>query len=84
MSRAADISYGVYLIHFAVIFFAAHELALPHGGGIGAVAAWAAVVYPASFAYAWLSAKFVERPVRRWAHRFGRRAQSEERAYAPA
>ena len=40
-----------------------------------AAVAWCALVYPISFGYAYLSAVFVERPVRRWAHQFGRRAQ---------
>jgi acetyltransferase len=70
-----DISYAIYLIHFAVIWLALQELSLPNDGGIGAVLAWSAVVYPPSIAYAYLSARFLERPVRRWAHRFGRRAQ---------
>ncbi|GEM_PF-952507 len=76
----ADISYGIYLIHFAVIWFALQKLSLPQDGSIGAVAAWAALVYPASVVYAYLSARIIERPIRRWAHRFGRRAQAAERA----
>lgn len=71
-----DISYAIYLIHFAVIWFALNELSLPSDGGITAVLVWSAVVYPPSIAYAYLSARFLERPVRRWAHRFGRRAQA--------
>jgi peptidoglycan/LPS O-acetylase OafA/YrhL len=71
-----DISYAIYLIHFAVIFFAIHEFSLPGDGSVPAVLAWCALVYPVSIAYAYLSARFLERPVRRWAHRFGRRAQA--------
>lgn len=70
-----DISYAIYLIHFAVIWVALEELSLPGGGSVGAVLAWSALVYPLSIAYAYLSARFLERPVRRWAHQFGRRAQ---------
>jgi peptidoglycan/LPS O-acetylase OafA/YrhL len=73
----ADISYGVYLIHFAVIFLALHELGLPQSGTVGAALVWSAVVYPASIAFAYLSAKYLERPVRRRAHRYGRRARPE-------
>ena len=80
----ADISYGIYLIHFAVIWFALRELDLPHTGTVGAVLIWCAVVYPVSFAYAYLSARFLERPVRRWAHRYGRRAEDTREAKAPA
>jgi peptidoglycan/LPS O-acetylase OafA/YrhL len=71
-----DISYAIYLIHFAVIWFASREFSLPTDGSIGAVLAWCALVYPVSIGYAYLSARFLERPVRRWAHRFGRRAQT--------
>ena len=72
-----DISYTIYLIHFAVIWFALREFSLPNDGDLGAVLVWAALVYPVSIAYAYLSARLLERPVRRWAQRFGRRAQAE-------
>ena len=68
-----DISYSIYLIHFAIIWFALEEFSLPNDGTVTAVLVWSAVVYPASIAYAYLSARFLEWPVRRWAHRFGRR-----------
>lgn len=71
-----DISYAIYLIHFAVIWFALREFSLPGDGSVLAVLAWSAVVYPVSILYAYLSARFLERPVRRWAHQFGRRAQT--------
>jgi acetyltransferase len=71
-----DISYAIYLIHFAVIWFALHEFSLPSDGSAGAVLTWCVVVYPVSIVYAYLSARFLERPVRRWAHQFGRRAQA--------
>jgi peptidoglycan/LPS O-acetylase OafA/YrhL len=70
-----DISYSIYLIHFAVIWFALREFSLPNDGEPGAVLAWSALVIPLSIAYAYLSARLLERPVRRWAQRFGRRAQ---------
>jgi peptidoglycan/LPS O-acetylase OafA/YrhL len=73
---AADISYGVYLIHFAVIWLALQEFSISQDGSVAAAAAWAALVYPVSTVYAYLSARFVERPIRRWAHRFGRRSQA--------
>lgn len=78
--RIADISYGVYLIHFAVIFFLLHEFALPHDRSLWAVIVWSAIVFPISLGYGYLSARFLERPVRRWAHRFGRRQQAAAEA----
>jgi peptidoglycan/LPS O-acetylase OafA/YrhL len=82
--RIADISYGVYLIHFAVIFFLLHEFSLPHDRSLGAVLLWAVIVFPVSLAYGYLSARFLEQPIRRWAHRFGRREQAAADARAPA
>jgi peptidoglycan/LPS O-acetylase OafA/YrhL len=75
MRWTGDISYAIYLIHFAVIWVALQELSLSQDGSLAALAAWCALVYPLSVVYAYLSARFVERPVRRWAHQFGRRAQ---------
>lgn len=72
-----DISYTIYLIHFAVIWFALHEFSLPNGGDAGAVLAWSALVFPLTIVYAYLSSRLLERPVRRWAQRFGRRAQAK-------
>jgi peptidoglycan/LPS O-acetylase OafA/YrhL len=82
--RIADISYGVYLIHFAVIFFALREFSLPHDRTLWAVVVWALIVFPVSIAYGYLSARFLELPIRRWAHRFGRREQAAADARAPA
>lgn len=73
----ADISYGVYLIHFAVIWVLLSELSLPTGSA-GAALVWAAIVYPVSLGYAYLSARLLERPVRRWAHRFRDRARAAQ------
>ena len=79
-----DISYAIYLIHFAIIWFALKELSPPGGGTLGSVIIWCAFVYPLCIGYAYLSARFLERPVRRWAHRFGRRAEDAGEAAAPA
>ena len=84
MRWIGDISYAIYLIHFAVVWFALREFSLPQDGAVGGALAWCALVYPVSIGYAYLSARFLERPVRRWAHRFGRRAQDEGPAGAPA
>ncbi len=69
----ADISYSVYLIHFAVIWVALEELSLPNAAdssSIWTTVAWSALVFPVSLGYAYLSARFLERPVRRWARRY--------------
>ncbi len=79
----ADISYGVYLIHFAVIWFVVSELSLPTGSA-GAAVVWAAIVYPVSLAYAYASARLLERPVRRWAHKFRDRDRAKSRTHDAA
>lgn len=79
-----DISYAVYLIHFAVIWFVFHEFSLAETGEPGAVLAWSAIVFPVSIVYAYFSARLLERPIRRWAQRFGRRAQAAPEAGATA
>jgi len=81
--RLGDISYGIFLAHVPIIWFATTQMSLPGGGGLAATATWAAIVFPSSIVYGYLSARFVEQPVRRWAHRFGRRAQASARP-APA
>ena len=80
----ADISYGIDPIHFAVIFLVLHDFGLSNDGSVLTVLEWSAIVYPLSIAYAWASARWLERPARRWAHRFGQRTKSKDRAYAAA
>jgi peptidoglycan/LPS O-acetylase OafA/YrhL len=70
-----DVGYAFYLFHFAVIWFYSRELSLPRDGTLGAVLIWLALVLPVAFLYAYLSGRYLEAPIRRWAHRFGRRAQ---------
>lgn len=70
-----DISYGVYLIHFAVIWAMLRLTKLPRTGSLRDLLTWMALVLPISVAYAYLSTRVVERPARGWARRFGRRAQ---------
>jgi acetyltransferase len=72
----ADISYPIYLIHFAVIWVLLAHSSLGRDGSAGITLAWTAIVFSVSIAYGYLSARFLERPVRRWAHRFGRRQQA--------
>lgn len=74
--RLGDISYGVYLIHSVVLWLVLYELSLPTDGSPGAFLAWFALVVPASLLYGYLSARFFEQPIRRWARRFGRHAHT--------
>ena len=73
--KLGDISYGVYLIHSVIIFIVLVQIDPIRDGSLGAVAIWAACVFPASLLFGYLSARFVEQPIRRWARQFGRRAE---------
>jgi peptidoglycan/LPS O-acetylase OafA/YrhL len=82
----ADISYGIYLIHAILLWTISRELTPPHGdllakdGSLRSFLILAALVLPVSVAYGYLSARFVEQPIRRAAHRYGRRAQARRAA----
>jgi peptidoglycan/LPS O-acetylase OafA/YrhL len=75
--KLGDISYGVYLVQAPILWFLVfHWRTLPTDGNLGSVAIWLALVLPLALVYGYLSARFVEQPIRRWARRFGRRAQA--------
>jgi peptidoglycan/LPS O-acetylase OafA/YrhL len=75
--KLGDISYGVYLIQAPILWFLVfHWRGLPNDGSPRSVAIWLALVVPVAMIYGYLSARFVEQPIRRWARRFGRREQS--------
>jgi peptidoglycan/LPS O-acetylase OafA/YrhL len=80
--RLGDISYGIYLIQAPILFFLVFHHVLATDGRIGTLAIWTAIVIPAAVLYGYLSARLVEQPIRRWAHRFGRRAQAAPKARA--
>jgi peptidoglycan/LPS O-acetylase OafA/YrhL len=74
----ADLSYSTYLIHLAVGVYAGLLLGLPTDGSPLAIVLWFAIVLPLSIGYAYLSVRFVERPVRRWAQTRDRRAKATQ------
>jgi peptidoglycan/LPS O-acetylase OafA/YrhL len=84
MRWLGDASYGIYLIHFAIIWVALRVVPLPRPGPIGGVLIWTAVVVPLSVGYGYLSARFIERPIRQWARRSGRRLTGSPQAGASA
>jgi peptidoglycan/LPS O-acetylase OafA/YrhL len=81
-----DISYGIYLIHLPIIVYGVALLfehsqtaagSLPSGdGSFGTFIALSALVLPLAVGYGYVSGRFLEQPIRRWAHRFGRREQA--------
>jgi peptidoglycan/LPS O-acetylase OafA/YrhL len=85
LRRIAELSYGIYLIHFVVaIYVGALLLGLPTDGSADSVVLWSAVVLPVSVAYAYLSFRLVERPARRWARQFSQPRASPARELASA
>jgi acetyltransferase len=73
--RLGDLSYGVFLIHAPIIWAFLVWTGTTEDGSPGALITLVAVVVPLSVAYGYLSARLVEQPIRRWARRFGRRAE---------
>ena len=74
--KLGDISYGVYLIQVPILWILVFHTHFVTDGSLKAVILWMAAVIPASLLYGYLSARLVEQPIRRWAHRFGRQAQA--------
>lgn len=82
--KLAELSYGIYLIHLVVCLYVGILLLhLPRDGTALAVLLWFGVVIPISIAYAWLSRRLVELPVRRWVTSLRlRRNEREEPGHA--
>jgi peptidoglycan/LPS O-acetylase OafA/YrhL len=70
--QLGDISYGIYLSHYVFITVAVSAFTLPAGGTIGDFLLLALIVLPPTLLYGYLSARFLEQPIRRWARKYGR------------
>ena len=70
----AEISYGAYLSHALFLFIGVYTFNLSIGQSWGTFLIWIALVVPATVLYGYLSARFLEQPIRRWARKFGRKA----------
>ncbi len=66
MRQFADVSYGVYLIHWVLVSFLLWYVGLPQDGSLATVALWIGTVVPASIVFAILSRRYVELPIIRW------------------
>jgi peptidoglycan/LPS O-acetylase OafA/YrhL len=83
--KLGDISYGIYLIQVPILWILVFHAHLPADGDLRSIVIWMAAVLPASVLYGYLSARLIEQPIRRWAHRFGRKAQAARpKARVPA
>jgi peptidoglycan/LPS O-acetylase OafA/YrhL len=74
--KLGDISYGIYLSHYVLMVIAINVLGFELVERFSNLLELSLFVIPLSVLYGYLSARFVEQPIRRWAHRFGARAQS--------
>lgn len=77
--RLGDISYGIYLVHMVLVTLLTTEFSLPRNGDLKSLLVWMVAVIPASILYGYLSARFLEQPIRRWARKFGRRGARSAR-----
>jgi len=71
--KLGDISYGIYLSHFVFITMFVWAFDLSSGGSLGDLLVLSALVVPPSVLYGYLSARFLEQPIRLWARKYGRR-----------
>jgi peptidoglycan/LPS O-acetylase OafA/YrhL len=77
--KLGDISYGIYLVQEPILWFILFHFTFWTGGGPRSAAVWLLAVIPVAVLYGYLSARFVEQPIRRWARRFGRHDQAVQR-----
>ena len=73
LRQFGDISYGIFLSHMVIAWCLLEWADLPDNGSVGAFAIWTIAVFPAAVLYGYLSARFLEQPIRRWARKYGRR-----------
>ncbi|GIK78873.1 MAG: acyltransferase [Actinomycetes bacterium] len=67
--RLAELSYGVYLVHWLLVMYLFTFAGLPTDGTALAFLAWVAAVVPASLLFAAASRRWLELPVQSWVRR---------------
>ena len=70
----AEVSYGAYLSHALFLFIGTYTFGATFQGNVQTLVAWSAAVLPATVLYGYISARYLEQPIRRWARKFGRNA----------
>ncbi len=78
-----DISYGIYLSHYLFAIYLGSVLTLPDDGSMRSLAIWIAAVVPLSVLYGYLSARYLEQPIRRWARKYGSRHSKSTAGHGP-
>ncbi|MCB0831248.1 MAG: acyltransferase [Solirubrobacterales bacterium] len=72
MKWLAEVSYGAYLSHALFLFIGTYSIGATFQGNVQTLLAWSAAILPATILYGYLSARYLEQPIRRWARKFGR------------
>ena len=70
--KLGDISYGVYLSHFVFMTLAVSAISFSPSGSFSDLLLMTLLVIPPTLLYGYLSARFLEQPIRRWARKYGR------------
>ena len=78
MRFLGDVSFGVFLFHFLVIWGALGLFDLPRDGSLNAFLLLTAIVLPVTVLCGWLGTKYVERPIRERARALAERRRSSE------
>jgi len=78
-----DISYGIYLSHFPIIALVFATVDLAGMSDLARLAVLTAITLPAAALYGYLSARYLEQPIRRWARRYGRQGEGDAGRHIP-
>jgi peptidoglycan/LPS O-acetylase OafA/YrhL len=71
--KLGDISYGIYLSHYPIVVLVFATIDLDQRSDLSRFLILTAIIVPGAILYGYLSARFLEQPIRRWARRYGRR-----------
>jgi peptidoglycan/LPS O-acetylase OafA/YrhL len=71
--KLGDISYGIYLSHYPIVVLVFAAIDLDRLSDLSRFLVLTAIVVPTAILYGYLSARFLEQPIRRWARKYGRR-----------
>lgn len=80
MRKLGDISYGAYLMRLPILIYVTVKLDLASKSRPVAFLIATLFTVPLAFAYGYLSARFLEQPIRRWARKYGRGVSSDREA----
>lgn len=83
MGLLGESSYGIYMVHLPIIILLVVWEFLPRNGSTEAALLWTAAVIVPSVLFGWLTYRYIELPVRLWAHAWSRRFKREQTGGTP-